>query len=307
MNRSFGGPIQNEFVGLLHNHSSEFGCEFVDNEEWCDIIFTNDVYPSNLIYSSKPKIKRMDGVFWQENFKERNEKYNRAALESDVVIFISEYSKDSFEQLYHKHHPNSFVITHWVEKVFEYTSTKNFNGVFFCMATDWKRPEKRLNEVIKFANLFAEYTIHLVGTCDSELPKNIIRHGYLDTSSILFENIIKDSSTFLNLTCKDAATKTVCTSINYHLPVLYSKSGGVSELVKDCGYGISEKDSIEFLDHIPELNDSSIKEGCSHFINNYGEYKRNIQNRNPENLLKTSCKQYFEIFKQVERVYHGSL
>lgn len=111
-NRNFGGPIQNEFVGLLHKYSKKYGIVFVDSLDDCDVVFTNDVYPESVLTSDKPRVKRMDGVFWQNELKERNEKYNLAAKQSDLVIFISEYSKKSFETLYGYDLEKSVVVTH---------------------------------------------------------------------------------------------------------------------------------------------------------------------------------------------------
>lgn len=103
MNRNFGGPIQNEFVSLLHKHSNNYFVKFVDDVNECDIIFTNDIYPEYILEIDKPKVKRMDGIFWQTDLKERNEKYNKAAEQSDLVIFISEYSRNSYYKLYGNH------------------------------------------------------------------------------------------------------------------------------------------------------------------------------------------------------------
>lgn len=206
-NRNFGGPIQNEFIGLLHKYSKNYGVIFVDSIDECDLIFTNDVYPEFVLTSNKPKVKRMDGVFWMEEYRHRNEKYNLAAKQSDLVIFISEYSKKSYEKLYSDKIENSKVIQHWVEKKQPFYFYGEFNNTFFAMATDWSRKEKRLGELIKFSKL-TNCVIHLVGTCEVEVPSNIIRHGYLEPDSEEFTNILKQSSAFLNLTCKDAATKT---------------------------------------------------------------------------------------------------
>jgi hypothetical protein len=299
MNRNFGGPIQNEFVGLLHKHSKSFEFEFVDCVSDCDIIFTNDVYPETILNVNKPKVKRMDGVFWQEEFKERNIKYNLAAQQSDLVIFISEYSKNSYFKLYGNDLRNNIVVTHWTEKKSDYCNDRGFNRIFFSMATDWNRKEKRLNEVIKFAEIFPEDRILLIGKCETVLPKNIIRLGYLDSNYRNFKNVMKVPTAFLNLTCKDAATKTVCDALNFHIPVLYSNSGGVNELVKDCGIKIYEHDEIEFLDTIPELNEADIRNGYNEFVYSYDTLINNIEKRMTKDLLKESLSEYFNNIRKV--------
>jgi glycosyltransferase involved in cell wall biosynthesis len=299
-NRSFGGPVQNEFVGLLHKHSERYGIVFVDSLNDCDLVFTNDVYPESVLTSDKPRVKRMDGIFWLNELKDRNEKYNLAAKQSDLVIFISEYSKNSFETLYGSKLEKSVVVTHWVEKKFDYFHSGEFNNTFFAMATDWKRKEKRFGELVKFSKL-TDCKINLVGTCNFDVPKNIIKFGYLESDSDEFLNVLKDSSAFLNLTCKDAATKTVCLAINYGLPILFSTSGGVGELVGNCGIGIKEKDEIDFLDSVPQVDEEEMINGLFEFKNNYDELKRNIMNKLRINPLRNSIEKYFREIKSVQR------
>lgn len=292
MNRHFGGPFQNEFVGYLKEFSKDFGCEFVEDYKKSDLIFTNDVFPKHLSKIDLPKVKRMDGVFWQESLKERNEKYNLAAQMADHVIFISEYSSNSYQKLYGNDLKELSVVKHWTKKHFEFDNSSDFNRTFFCMATDWARPEKRFDEVLKFSKMFPECSIKVVGKCESTVPKNVELYGYLDPDSNAFLNVLKSCTGMLNLTCKDAATKTVCISINHSIPVLYSNSGGVSEYVQNSGEAIFENDSIEFLDHIPKLQEKDISEGFYKFKENYN--KKEFPKTNFENSLSG----YFEVFKK---------
>lgn len=296
LNRKFGGLFENEFVGLLKKHSDMFCFEFVSDINSCGIIFTNDVFPSYTKEIQKPKVKRMDGVFWKESLKSRNEKYNQTALEADHVIFISNYSKDSYFKLYGDKLKSYSVVHHWVEKKFDYKNENNFNNIFFAMADNWNREEKRLNEVIKFSKQFPEITIYLIGSCESELPKNIISVGFLDTSSEKFLETISKCSGFLNLTYKDAATKTVCTALNYNIPVLYSNSGGVHELVKDFGIGIFEQDDIKFQENVLELDSENVELGYNLFKNSYDDLKTKSSKHNFEKDLWDSLAGYFKIF-----------
>lgn len=297
LNRNVGGPVENEFVTLLKKYSRDFGYEFVSDVNDSDIIFTNDIYPSHILQIQKPKIKRMDGVFWKHDLKDRNEKYNQAALESDHVIFISHYSKDSYQKLYGNPLKNFSVVHHWVEKCFEYKNTNSFNSTFFSMATNWNREEKRLNELIKFSENIP-CTIYLIGTCEKELPKNIISVGYLETNSQEFLEVIKKCCGFLNLTYKDAVTKTVCTSLNYGIPVLYSSSGGVKELVRNFGTIILEKDSIQFQENVSELNLKEVIFKYNCFKNDYENIMKHISEHNFETDLEKSLAGYFKVFSE---------
>jgi len=299
-NRGFGGPVMNEFVELMHKYASAYGFEFVDSADDADVIFTNDVFPPHVQNLDIPLVKRMDGIFWQSDLVQRNNAYIEAALMADMVIFITEYSKNSFDTLYNNefHQLKDYAVaTHWTDptglpKVD--ISDIQIPTVFVAMATNWNRPEKRMNELIRFASTH-NVVIRLIGTSDGiELPPNIIPYGYL-TSTDDITNVFSQSHAFINLTCKDAATKTVCTAINYGLPVLYAGSGGVSELVKEYGLGIEENNTIEVLDYIPQLDE--VHSGYMKFVGKYAEYKRNLAALNPTELMHNSLKAYFSHMK----------
>lgn len=296
-NRNFGGPIENEFVSLLKKYSWRYGYEFVFDVNNADIIFTNDIYPSYIKDIQLPKIKRMDGVFWKNDLKERNEKYNQAAIESDHVIFISHYSKKSYEILYGNPLKNFSVVHHWVEKKFDYKNENQFNSIFFSMATNWNREEKRLNELIKFSENIP-CKIYLIGTCEKQLPENIISVGYLETDSLEFLNVIKKCCGFLNLTYKDAATKTVCEALNYNIPVLYSSSGGVKELARNFGTIIYEEDSIKFQESVSELNLSEMIFKHNIFKDNYKNIMNHVSTHDFTKDLENSLTGYFGIFSK---------
>lgn len=297
-NRGFGGPVMNEFVALMHKYAPAYGFEFINNANDADIIFTNDVFPVDVRDLGIPMVKRMDGIFWQHDLIHRNHAYNESAMMADGVIFITEYSRNSLKTLY----PNEFnqlrnhvVSTHWTDP----TDIPKVNisdvqtpTVFVAMATNWNRPEKRVNELIKFASTH-DVVIHLIGTTDGiKLPSNIIPHGYL-TSSEAVSSVFNQSHAFINLTCKDAATKTVCTAINHGLPVLYAGSGGVGELVQNYGMAIEENDDIQILDHIPQLNPDKVHSGYMKFMNEYSKYKRVLPSVNTSKMMVKALRQYF--------------
>ena len=87
-NRGYGGAVENAVVTMLKRYAPAFDSEFVDDPHHADLIFTNDVYPSNIVHLDIPRVKRMDGVFWQHGLKHRNVALNSAALISDHVTHI---------------------------------------------------------------------------------------------------------------------------------------------------------------------------------------------------------------------------
>ena len=98
--RGHGGPIENDIIRYLKQYCSRYNCSFTEDVLKADVIITNDIFPSSLIGIDIPKVKRMDGVFFQEALKNRNDSLNYSAELADHVIFISEFSKNSFFNLY---------------------------------------------------------------------------------------------------------------------------------------------------------------------------------------------------------------
>src|SRR5271157_1891360 len=212
--RNLGGPVMNEFVKLMHDYAGNYDCKFVENLYEADVVFTNDVFTPEVLATNLPRVKRMDGIFWQKNLFERNLPYVEACKQSDKVIFISKYSRDGYYRFFHEK-LNDCVVHHWTKIPVKHdtifyqwerlSSSSNFS--FLAIATDWSRPEKRLSEIIKFAEMFLDDTIILVGKCNKKLPKNIYKTGYLNIELNEFITLASMSNAFLNLTCKDAATK----------------------------------------------------------------------------------------------------
>lgn len=294
----------NEFVSLLHKYAPVYGALFVDSLDDADIIFTNDIFPSYVRNQKIPFVKRMDGIFWQSNLVDRNIPFIESASTADLVIFITEYSKNSFKSFYPDRfsHLNYTVATHWTdhESFPRIQIDVEHPNVFCAMATNWHRPEKRIDELIKFAEF--PVTIHLIGKSDGiQLPHNIIPHGYLGSATEIYD-VMSKCHAFINLTCKDAATKTVCTAINYGLPVLYARSGGVAEMVCGNGSHIAESDSIEILNYVPSLDGSDVELGYSVFIERYSDLLNEVKVFNPTETLNRSLKAYFDNFFSLTRL-----
>lgn len=248
--RGGGGPKMNDVMRYLRENASAYACEFVDSHETADVIITNDVFPSD-IPDSIPKVKRMCAPFFQTQLATRNEALNKAAKQADKVIFITEYSKRQYLRLYGDDLKSHCVVKHWVDPtVYRYTPKPKFFGFAAC-ATDWSREEKRLDSLDTFARHFPMVSVMLIGKVDTQLPGNVISTGYHSDKGIAYR--LNYASAFINLSYRDAATKTVCQAISCGLPVLYADSGGVGEMVGECGMGIKDSQSLDMEDDIPSL------------------------------------------------------
>lgn len=286
------GPRENDIISNLKKYANDYDCEFTSLDN-CDVILTNDIFPSHILNIDKPKIKRMDGIFYLNHNIERNDNLNKSAEYSNHTIFISEYSKNTLHTLYPNIKlENETVILNSSDDSIFYNTNKSDKLIFSAISTNWNRSEKRFNSLIDFANEIEE-TIYLIGYTDKELPKNIINVGYINDYKKL-NQILNQTTAHINLSYRDAAPKTVCHAIACGLPILYAESGGVSELV-DSGVSIKDEKDMYFCDEIYNLNLNDIMLSYEKFKNNFSNLRKNSLGIKV-NHQKT-MKQYFDILK----------
>jgi glycosyltransferase involved in cell wall biosynthesis len=297
------GPFTNTVVHALHENASKYGFEFVKQVDQADLIFTNYCYPDSVLKTNKPRIKRMDGVFFTKELKPKNIPLNLAAEQSDHVIFISQFSKVSYVQLYgnQKVIDNSSVVLNTVNNAIFYPREDNKQFMYAAAATNWCRKDKRLASIIDWARN-SNFTIILIGECGDlwDLPSNIIPAGYLEREHDIAE-ILNQSYAFLNFSYKDAAPKVVCQAVQCGLPIIYAASGGTGELV---GAGVKLEDNIidsEISEEeIPLISISEIYCGQTEYLRRRKElgelaFKFSLDN---SRSYDTMIEQYFETMRK---------
>lgn len=302
-NRGNGGPIENDIMCYLKRYASIYDCIFVSDIESADIIITNDVFPTYTTYYNVPKIKRMDGVFFQEQYRERNESLNLAARQANHVIFISKFSQDAYNHLYGDGIRSSSVALNQVDPSIFYSNdctSINHPIDFITAANNWGRPEKRFQNIIDFAELIDGYLYIIGSVANVSLPSNIVLLGYIH-EPININKVIGTIDAFVNFSYKDAAPKTVLQGLCCGLPVLYANSGGLPELANGYGYGIFDNNEHKFENNIPLLSKSSIKIGYDNFIKNFSIYKKALTNRKNFDMFKNMLDEYFF---QIRRLAH---
>jgi glycosyltransferase involved in cell wall biosynthesis len=286
------GPVENDIMKDLKLYSILFNFIRTYNHEEADVFITNTIYPEEILeWSEKhhiPKIKRMDGIYWQNDLIYKNDKLNEAALQADHVIFISEYSKDVLKELYGYELNNSVILNNADDSVFFPREKEGFSLVTSC--TNWERDGKRINELIEFSKNIND-KIHLIGHCDRELPKNIIKHGYIE-SQLEMSRIISKSNIFISLFFRDAGSKVTCQAIKCGLPVLYTTSGGLKELVKGNGVPVIDDVHMDFRSSSPPLNIDNIILKYKELKEKYNFLTNNFKEREPyyytiENYFRT--------------------
>lgn len=303
-NRGFGGPVENANVTLLKQKAYQYNAEFVDVWEDADLIFTNDVYPEHLLCVDKPRVKRMDGVFWQADLEARNKALNAAALQSHCVVFISEYSEKSFphKQLYHEDRRVCVIHNSVDSGIFRRSRMrhrKNAPDIWVAAATHWGRPEKRFDDILFFGEWLQKSSgiLLLIGTLPhgfdvKRLPTNVFSLGYIEDPRRIAA-ILQKADAFVNLSYKDAAPKVVIEATYCGLPVLFADSGGVPELVQA---GIRIPDKEESDRYTPSLSKIDIDRRLTHFLDTYPGLDEKARTVVPGDMKMVE--DYFKVFKE---------
>jgi glycosyltransferase involved in cell wall biosynthesis len=293
-------PIENDMMLDLGKYANHYGWKRVYDYQKADLIITNGFYTDEILeWSDKhsiAKIKRMDGIYWQTNLKHKNDIHNGAAIESDHVIFISHYSLDSLYKLYGFFPKTHTVILNNVdETIFYPIKHKNNNFTFVTSATNWNREEKRLGCLVLLSKIIDKNDIiRLIGKCDYDLPSNIIKEGYIDDYNKM-NQIISKSDAFLSLFFRDAGSKVTCQGVACNLPILFSNTGGLIEIIKCNGTIIKDYDKVDFLDETPELSVIELLKKYKIFKKHYKDLVINYKKR--EETYQNTLSKYFEIFK----------
>lgn len=289
------GPVENDIMKDLNQYSILFGFKRTYDYKNADVIITNTIYPDEILeWSEKnsiPKIKRMDGIYWQNNLLYKNEPLNKAALESDEVIFISEYSKNTLKELYDLEPNNTVILNNVDDTIFFPRKKQNFRLVTSC--SNWERESKRLDILIKLSKNISD-EIHIIGKCDVDLPKNIIKHGYTNNQQIM-SSIISESNFFISLFYRDAGSKVTCQAIKCRIPVLYVTSGGLSELVRGNGISITDDTSMDFRNDIPLLDINEILDKYYELKYTYQDIINNFKERE---AYYYTLDDYFNVMKK---------
>lgn len=298
--RGNGGPIENTIVRDLKKYAHLYNCAFVDSISDADVGFTNDVFTDEVLLSNKPLVKRMDGVFFQESLLERNVSLNCAARQANLVIFISEFSKQAYYHLYGKYKPikNNVVILNWVDQsVFKFKQRSGQPKKFIAIATSWDRPEKRIEGIIKLVKANPNLEFYTIGKISENIPKldNLVHLGYMEEDSAIAETM-NEMDAMICTAFRDAAPKTVAQGIACGLPCFYANSGGVPELVGNYGLSFGSTDVHTFYDKIPNVSDN-ICNKFDEFCLDYDNYVKNI--KYDENRYSKVLFEYFDAINSV--------
>lgn len=311
------GPKENDIVRYLKQYASEFGHEFVpymlggdaQGVKHADVVFTNDVWPKTVFWEGddpfpgKFKVKRMDGVFSRADTVHRNEALNKAAQQADHVIFISEYSKESYFRLYDESGKTiksfSVIRNEADPRIFHpgfNWSSMAYNPMpreVIAVASDWSRPEKRFNDLLVLAKFAPDTEFVLVGKpVECSLPKNVRLKGYIDSPQGLAD-ALRLADAMVSLSYKDPYPKTMVQGRNCGLPILYAASGGQTSMGV-TGVPVLDFPDISFDREVPRLNPGNIEGAWWQFRSEFYRLKPIAMQYNGRDPFIAMLRGYFE-------------
>lgn len=242
----------------------------------------------------KKKVKiiiRLDGLrsYYNSKLDEMDKKQFELLNISDFVVFQSEYSHKCFKKSgYNKH--NYSIIYNGVdnelfndnEKEYELKSDK-----IKILSVNWSSNINKGYDIISsFANN-RNIEMLFVGNWNNDVKtKNIKLLPPMD--HIRLAQLYKTSDLFLHPALHDACPNVVVEALSSGLPVLFRESGGVPELVKDCGIKLPDI-----------ISDRNVEEVINRFFKNYSEYAKKVKNRQNEFSFENVINNYLSVFKKV--------
>lgn len=216
-----------------------------------DVLFVNSwIVPYDLIKQVKrtrPEVRvvqRVDGSAQDYGRKDNADtKQARVNLLADLTIFQSQYSKYSSREKFRVIHQDGPVILNPVDSTLFSPDGERMSlpgGLRICNASWSTNPKKGTWKTGQLARDHPDITFVLCGRYEAlpDLP-NICMLGHLDSDGMAAA--MRSCHAFLNLSENDPCPNVVLEALASGLPILYKDSGGVTELVGDCGIPIEPK------------------------------------------------------------------
>ena len=249
------------FIGNLTTYLGAHGVGYTRNVgDDYDVLFVNSwVVPYRVVSSVKRRrpdvtvVQRVDGsAVDYGRLGDGDARQARVNLLADLTIFQSVYSRYSTREKYRVIAQDGPVIYNPVD------TTR------FCPGAVDKRPGARprvasasfstnrmkgLAEVGDFADDHPDVDFVLCGPIDGIRPRaNLQQLGHLDRQTMA--ETLRSCDVFLNLSENDPCPNVVLEALASGLPVLYKPSGGVPELVGECGAAIDRSTFRAALDRM---------------------------------------------------------
>lgn len=239
----------------------------------------HDVHLAFIAFAHPPKIKntilRMDGIeFKPEGFQEKNAPLKFSYKNALKVVCQSKFDKQMITKWFGDRR-NISVIGNGIElKKYEpIKELKHLDEMIFCCSASW-HPQKRLYDNIRLFQHIRkqlkekgqEARLYIFGrganlTEGSPGLENVFHLGQESQETCLRFYATADYG--IHLGWLDHFPNSVVEMLSQRLPIIYSNSGGMNEVVRNNGISIDEKEEYNFeltdYDDPPSLDFNDFK------------------------------------------------
>ena len=250
------------FIGNLTAYFDAHGIGYTgDVGDDYDVLFVNSwVVPYRVVSSVKRRrpnvtvVQRVDGsAVDYGRLGDGDARQARVNLLADLTIFQSVYSRFSTREKYRVIAQDGPVIYNPVDTARfcprAAGDTRPSARPRVASASFSTNPMKGLAEVADFADDHPDVDFVLCGPFDGNRSgANLHRLGRLDRQTMA--ETLRSCDVFLNLSENDPCPNVVLEALASGLPVLYKPSGGVPELVGECGAAVNRSTFRATLDRV---------------------------------------------------------
>jgi glycosyltransferase involved in cell wall biosynthesis len=250
------------FLGYLAAWLSRNGLGFThDIDGEYDILFANSwVVPPAVVRRQKRRrpalrvVHRIDGSAVDYGRPPAADRIQaRVNLFADLTIFQSRYSRHSTREKFR-------VIVHDGPLIYNPVDVECFapagprldlpaNGPRVACASWSVNPRKGAADIDALAEAHRSVTFVLCGRFDAVATRpNVVRLGHLGREAMA--RALRSCDVFLNLSENESCPNVVLEALASGLPVLFRDSGGVPELVADCGCAVDRSTFAAMLQDV---------------------------------------------------------
>jgi len=267
----------------------------IDNKNPDIYIFLAGMKPFE---KARVNILRLDGLIMNTrwDYKSKNKKILKAIKQSDGIIYQGKFCKDAYNKFLNTNKkPYKIILNGANPDEFLEREPKDF----FVANCKW-RPHKRLKEIIKSYLLALEMGLKsdLIITGKPDYKKEHPKIKYLGWQKYKnIKELLSNAIASIHLTWLDWCPNSMVESIVSKCPIIYTESGGQTELGKDSGIGIKDtqwKFNLIDLYSPPKIDRKKVAEAMLVMENNKNKEYLIRKDLNIKNI----CKQYINYFEE---------
>lgn len=296
------------------------------NKDYNIIYTVDDRIPPSVIRKAKAKgvkIVQNFGGIYHRPYKENYRKYNEPIIDihnnlADHVIYQSEFSKRAADHFCRTAKENSEILYNAVDTNF-FKPPENKEFGYNILTAGFFRFKSRLEPVVRaFAAVVEKYpqarlTIagklnHGRGEFDvaRAIPSLVNKLKLTDYVTFLGQYrqeeaplIYRPANLFVHAKYKDWCPNVVIEAMACGLPIVFNDTGGVRELVKECGLGLRVREKEWHLDEVPSLDPEELAVNIMLGLENQIELGKKARLRAVENFdIEAWLNRHLSIFEK---------